>query len=299
MNFIIHSPLLLSPQIPKISGERERERERERMKGSVARHLTVQKLGHVSFKPLQQQSSFSISLSDSFRFQSLLESEAQSADSLIPSSSPPLDIDIDSNVDDKDFILSQDFFCTPDYITPDGQYISNSLDCNKENIACPKSPEKIKTVKSKRQRQDGFNLSCHEQVVELAKDTFGTDEINTEKAIGTEPQKNHSYVSPSAVALRCRVMPPPCIKNLYQKDASETDIDPFGNQRSKCAVVMRAFRGARVGIFPTIIGGDGLSRYWTDFHEIENLLLDAKRKLGEILSAFEFLDSNSMDLREA
>ncbi|THF96590.1 hypothetical protein TEA_010071 [Camellia sinensis var. sinensis] len=190
------------------------------MKGSVARHLTVQKLGHVSFKPLQQ-SSFSISLSDSFRFQSLLESEAQSADSIIPSSSPPLDIDIDSNVDDKDFILSQDFFCTPDYITPDGQYISNSLDCNKENIACPKSPEKIKTVKSKRQRQvkmqlyclwlwsptdldlmmdmmrddndglsyNGFNLSCHEQVVELAKDTFGTDEINTEKAIGTEPQQ--------------------------------------------------------------------------------------------------------------
>ncbi|KAI7991974.1 Wee1-like protein kinase [Camellia lanceoleosa] len=230
------------------------------MKGSVARHLTVQKLGHVSFKPLQQQSSFSISLSDSFRFQSLLESEAQSADSLIPSSSPPLDIDIDSNVDDKDFILSQDFFCTPDYITPDGQYISNSLDCNKENIACPKSPEKIKTVKSKRQRQDGFNLSCHEQVVELAKDTFGTDEINIEKAIGTEPQKNHSYVSQSAVALRCRVMPPPCIKNPYQKDASETNIDPFSNQRSKCA-----------GIFPTIIGGDGLSRYWTDFHEIEQI----------------------------
>ncbi|KAL7198916.1 hypothetical protein ACSBR2_021249 [Camellia fascicularis] len=230
------------------------------MKGSVARHVTVQKLGHVSFKPLQQQSSFSISLSDSFRFQSLLESEAQSADSLIPSSSPPLDIDIDSNVDDKDFILSQDFFCTPDYITPDGQYISNSLDCNKENIACPKSPEKIKTVKSKRQRQDGFNLSCHEQVVELAKDTFGTDEINTEKAIGTEPQKNHSYVSQSAVSLRCRVMPPPCIKNPYQKDASETDIDPFGNQRSKCA-----------GIFPTIIGGDGLSRYWTDFQEIEQI----------------------------
>ncbi|GMQ00030.1 hypothetical protein CsSME_00047278 [Camellia sinensis var. sinensis] len=229
------------------------------MKGSVARHLTVQKLGHVSFKPLQQ-SSFSISLSDSFRFQSLLESEAQSADSIIPSSSPPLDIDIDSNVDDKDFILSQDFFCTPDYITPDGQYISNSLDCNKENIACPKSPEKIKTVKSKRQRQDGFNLSCHEQVVELAQDTFGTDEINTEKAIGTEPQKNHSYVSQSAVALRCRVMPPPCIKNPYQKDASETDIDPFGNQRSKCA-----------GILPTIIGGDGLSRYWTDFHEIEQI----------------------------
>ncbi|KAF5960970.1 hypothetical protein HYC85_002179 [Camellia sinensis] len=33
-----------------------------------------------------------------------------------------------------------------------------------------------------------------------------------------------------------------------------------------------------------------------DYFSCQNLLLEAKRKLGEILSAFEFLDSNSMDL---
>lgn len=43
------------------------------------------------------------------------------------------------------------------------------------------------------------------------------------------------YVSQSAVALRCRVMPPPCLKNPYVKNASDFDVDPFSNQRSKCA----------------------------------------------------------------
>lgn len=52
----------------------------------------------------------------------------------------------------------------------------------------------------------------------------------------TEPQINkQGYVSQSAVALRCRVMPPPCMKNPYIKDASENDVDPFGDRRSKCA----------------------------------------------------------------
>ncbi|XAR61299.1 Non-specific protein-tyrosine kinase [Bertholletia excelsa] len=246
---------------PRRSGTKEKK-----MMGSLARHLTVQQLGQPSSMPLQQHSSVSFSSSNTFSFQSPLDSEAEAAEVRPPSSSP-LDIDIDVNADDRDFILSQDFFCTPDYITPDGQYISNSLDCNKENIPCPKSPEKLKTAKSKRQKQDGFsvsspisNLSCGDQVVELAKDTFVSDEINAEKILVIEPQKKHSYVSQSAVALRCRVMPPPCIKNPYLEDASETDTDPFSNRRSKCA-----------GMFPTNIAGDGLSRYWADFHEMEKI----------------------------
>lgn len=73
------------------------------------------------------------------------------------------------------------------------------------------------------------------KVEELAKETFGTDEIETENTIEAEPQKSHSYVSHSAVALRCRVMPPPCIKNPYLRDTPETDKDPFSYQRLKCA----------------------------------------------------------------
>ncbi|KAI7983264.1 hypothetical protein LOK49_LG15G00271 [Camellia lanceoleosa] len=66
---------------------RSSRRKKKRMKGSLARHLTVKQLGQVSFFHLGQQSS----------------------ESQLPSSSP-LNIDIDSIADDKDFILSQDFF---------------------------------------------------------------------------------------------------------------------------------------------------------------------------------------------
>lgn len=50
-----------------------------------------------------------------------------------------------------------------------------------------------------------------------------------------ESGKTHRYVSQSAVALRCRVMPPPCVRNPYLKDSSELDRDPYDNHRSKCA----------------------------------------------------------------
>ncbi|KAK9945619.1 hypothetical protein M0R45_011125 [Rubus argutus] len=55
-------------------------------------------------------------------------------------------------------------------------------------------------------------------------------------------------------------MPPPCFKNPYLKDASQMDIDPYGNQRSKCAAFL-----------PAIKDGNGLSRYHADFHEIEQI----------------------------
>lgn len=81
------------------------------------------------------------------------------------------------------------------------------------------------------------SLSGHQQVVELANDTLDmdTDEVTLEKKTASGSPKVHSYVSQTAVALRCRVMPPPCVRNPYLMGASEMDIDPFGNQRSKCA----------------------------------------------------------------
>lgn len=230
---------------------------KRKMKGTLARQMQVQ----VQLGPFQHNQSSSSTSASSFSdpsfFQNFLEKEAAEA------------IDADVNADDKDFILSQDFFCTPDYITPDNQNLQNGFDCNKDNIPCPKSPEKLNTVKSKRRRPDSIlvnplspTLSGHQQVEELVNDIFGTDtdEVKLDKTMVSAPQKNHSYVSQSAVALRCRVMPPPCIKNPYLMGSSEMDIDPFGNQRSKCA-----------GFFPGLIGGDGLSRYHTDFHEIEQI----------------------------
>lgn len=77
-------------------------------------------------------------------------------------------------------------------------------------------------------------MSGREQVVELGNDTFGTDDEDMEKETMAMPKKQN-YVSQSAVALRCRVMPPPCMKNPYVNDASDIGVDPFGNQRTKCA----------------------------------------------------------------
>lgn len=74
--------------------------------------------------------------------------------------------------------------------------------------------------------------------MELADDNSVTHEIKTEKTTDTELQKNRNYVSQSAVALRCRVMPPPCMKNPYLRDTSGVDVDPFGNSRSKCEGIM-------------------------------------------------------------
>ncbi|KAK4779816.1 hypothetical protein SAY87_015922 [Trapa incisa] len=168
-----------------------------------------------------------------------------------------------------DFILSQDFFCTPDYITPDNQNVLNSIDSNKENAPCPKSPEKMKSVSRKRSGQGPENFSLDplspslsgiQQIEEVEEDDTESDLVLLEKASANNDNTVHRYVPQSAVALRCRAMPPPCFKNPYLNEASDLYIDPFSNRRSKCA-----------GFFPAMIGGDGLSRYHTDFHEIEQI----------------------------
>lgn len=70
---------------------------------------------------------------------------------------------------------------------------------------------------------------------EVGKDAIGIEDIEIENTTVSQVRKTTNYVSQSAVALRCGVMPPPCFKNPYLKDASQMDVDPFGNQRSKCA----------------------------------------------------------------
>lgn len=96
----------------------------------------------------------------------------------------------------------------------------------------------------------------YQDIVDLAKDSFSTDEVQLNKEIGYTTQKTHNYVPQSAVALRCRVMPPPCIKNPYQKDASEMDVDRFGNQWAKCAgmvLIITLFQGTSVLFFALLL----------------------------------------------
>lgn len=70
--------------------------------------------------------------------------------------------------------------------------------------------------------------------MELGKDSV-VEEVAVEKTVEDGKPRAQNYVSHSAVALRCRAMPPPCIRNPYLKDVSKMETDPFGNQRSKCA----------------------------------------------------------------
>ncbi|KAK7389422.1 hypothetical protein VNO78_24453 [Psophocarpus tetragonolobus] len=166
--------------------------------------------------------------------------------------------------EDESFILSQDLFCTPDYLTPENQFPLKgfhdfNINFEEEDVPCPKSPEKPSTSKGKRRRIDsnlGDTLSStsfgDQPVVELGNDfDFVGEEV-------TGMPKARDYVSHSAISLRCRVMPPPCIRNPYLESLSEREMDPFENQRSKFE-----------GLFPTLTGGNSLSRYSTDFHEIE------------------------------
>ncbi|XP_018447732.1 wee1-like protein kinase isoform X2 [Raphanus sativus] len=159
----------------------------------------------------------------------------------------------DADYGEKEFILSQDFFCTPDYITPDNQNLMNGLEISEDYSPCPTSPVKLTTAKSKRCRQDSTWPSKY-RLDEQENDDIGTDEIMADDTERT------GYVSRTAVALRCRVMPPPCLKNPYLMNESDTATDPFGYQRSKCA-----------SFLPASMAGDGLSRYLTDFHEIQQI----------------------------
>ncbi|OAY61784.1 wee1-like protein kinase isoform X1 [Manihot esculenta] len=247
-----------------LKGSNGKRRKSSKMKGTLAKHLQVQ-LGEVSVLPFQfQQSSSSTTAvsNSSSLLQNLLDSEASDPQLHYLKENPSIgNIDID----EKDFILSQDLFCTPDYITPVDQILLNSFDCNKENVLCPESPEKLNTIKTKKLRQDVISvntltpaLSENIENLEIARDAFCSDELKIEKTTVPGTQKN--YVSQSAVALRCRVMPLPCIKNPFLMHASDVDIDPFGNKRSKCA-----------GFFSAIVRGGGLSRYHSDFHEMQQI----------------------------
>ncbi|KAF3341356.1 wee1-like protein kinase [Carex littledalei] len=82
-------------------------------------------------------------LRPSTRFQKLLETSCL-----------PEPEEQQQQLQERDFILSQDFFCTPDYITPYAPQFTSCLEFDKENV-CPKSPEKSTVARSKRYKRVG------------------------------------------------------------------------------------------------------------------------------------------------
>ncbi|CAN6482930.1 unnamed protein product [Victoria cruziana] len=168
--------------------------------------------------------------------------------------------------DDKDFILSQDFFCTPDYITPDERQVCIISKFDKENFSCPKSPVKSNTVRNKRYRTETFpgnsdsKKDCPPKAAEHHAETSAVGDLKTVKSLVPGSQKKQNYVSRSAVALRCRVTPPICITNPYLNGNAEMNLDIVCKQKTKPAALL-----------PSVVGGEGLSRYHTDFHELQEI----------------------------
>ncbi|KAL3572425.1 hypothetical protein D5086_026329 [Populus alba] len=201
-------------------------------KGTLITHLQ-----QVQHHQIQSSSATSAAAASSSRFQNVLDSD-------------PIDPQLlAEDVDGKDFILSQDFFCTPDYITPDNQNLLYSFDCNKENIPCPKSPEKVNTVIAKKLRQVhplSPTLSDQQPIVDIGKDNICAEEMLIEKPSTLETKRPQNYVSQSAVFFTLSGYAP----SLHQ--------EPVFN---------RCFRR----FFAAFAGGDGLSRYHTDFHEIQQI----------------------------
>lgn len=58
-------------------------------------------------------------------------------------------------------------------------------------------------------------------------------DLQLDEPPATGSQKKQNYVSQSAVALRCRVMPPPCIKNPYLSTGLSVDLDMFCDRKSR------------------------------------------------------------------
>lgn len=71
-----------------------------------------------------------------------------------------------------------------------------------------------------------------QQTVEIQLNDCDSDINMNNKSVQTGQQKR-SYVSQSAIALRSRVTPPPCIRNPYIKETSSKVLDIFGDRRFK------------------------------------------------------------------
>ena len=83
-------------------------------------------------------------------------------------------------------------------------------------------------------KTSNYTWSSKHRVDEQEHGDIDTDEVMVDKIQANQTERT-GYVTQTAVALRSRVMPPPCLKNPYVMNDSETATDPFGYQRSKCA----------------------------------------------------------------
>ncbi|QCD79089.1 wee1-like protein kinase [Vigna unguiculata] len=186
--------------------------------------------------------------------------------------------------EDDGIILSQQLFCTPDYLTPEDQFplkgFHSDIDKVEEDDPCPKSPRKEKPYETKFKRrrvEDGDTLSFTddgEPVVKLGS--------NHEPFVGFESHFDrvedfHILKTHTSRSAGCR--PPLCNRNSFLNSNSEDEENIFRIQTLK-------WNDYGNGP-PSIIGSNGSSRYINDFREIKEI---GKGNFNQVFKVMNRLD---------
>jgi wee1-like protein kinase len=85
------------------------------------------------------------------------------------------------------------------------------------------------------------DFSFDHQITPVLFDSLTRDDSEEEQPKQPALEKRGGYVSQSAVALRCRVMPPPCVKNPYLNTDPCIDAAVYGGRQCNSAGTTIAF----------------------------------------------------------
>ena len=88
---------------------------------------------------------------------------------------------------------------------------------------------------------ESTDFSFDHQITLVPFDSLTRDDSEEEQPMKPVPEKRGGYVSQSAVALRCRVMPPPCVKNPYLNTDPYIDDAVYGGRQCNSAGIIVAF----------------------------------------------------------
>lgn len=172
----------------------------------------------------------------------------------------------------SDYIFSQDFFCTPDFITPVDQQFSIDLD-NKENSSCLRSPSALTPLRLKRPRPDPIHShptwlddsppDLGQEIIPLSETPLMVEgtciAVTDKKTQLAEELAQLSAVPPNSrgrlPSMRRRVQSPVCLQNPFLEE------DAILQQKLTAQARMPA----------PLSGQTSVSRYREDFHEIQEI----------------------------
>lgn len=191
--------------------------------------------------------------------------------------------------DQDDYICSQDFFCTPDYITPVEQQFAVDLDPNKENAVPPECPPVgLTPMRGKRPRADGVGLDSWS----LGPSTSAPEDTFAATWFGSG-QASVPYIPPNSrlrlTALRQRALSPPCVRNPFIRGGKDDEDEEQGLQNPR-------FRARTAGHSMAAMGGNSLSRYRDEFHELEEL---GRGNFSKVFKVIKRIDGCSYAVKQS